>query len=71
MSKELIELAKYADASHENVAITPFLMRFAQLIENATMEKAAVACEDVWEEEVYRSALYAAAAIRGMKGSVN
>jgi hypothetical protein len=42
-------------------------MKLIQLIENETLEKAAVACENLWEEEVYRSALYAAAAIRGMK----
>ena len=39
--KSIIELAREADAAHDEVVITPFLERFANLIRAQVLEEAA------------------------------
>ena len=67
----IIELAKQADAAHDDVAITPFLERFAHLVRAQALEEAAGVCDEHANASklVYTgiSAMHCAAAIRALK----
>lgn len=41
---EILQAAKEADACHDDVCITPYMYRFAAIIEKRTIERCAVVC---------------------------
>ena len=64
---EILQAAKEADAVHDDVVITPFLTRFAAIIEKRTIERCAVVCEKKWRKESSFDSYDCAAAIRAME----
>lgn len=45
---EILQAAKEADACHDDVCITPYMYRFAAIIEKRTIERCAVVCEGIY-----------------------
>ena len=44
---EILQAAKEADACHDDVCITPYMYRFAAIIEKRTIERCAAECNYV------------------------
>ena len=63
----IIELAREADAAHDEVVITPFLERFAALVRAQALGEAAQKCDDLWQDD--GTAYDCREAIRELKGT--
>lgn len=61
---EILQAAKEADACHDDVCITPYMYRFAAIIEKRTIERCAAVCEKKWRKESSFDSYDCAAAIR-------
>ena len=63
---DIIEWAREADAAKDDVGITPFLERFAELVAAAEREECAALCDRFQARDVGMQPAECAAAIRAM-----
>ena len=61
---EILQAAKEADACHDDVCITPYMYRFAAIIEKRTIERCAVTADEIGDTD---NGFGCAAAIRAME----